>query len=255
LRSLGCFADGPPVTPFLSGMVGESPALKEVLARAHRAARSQANILLYGESGTGKELAAKAIHNGSSRSANLFVPVDCAALPENLLEAELFGYEKGSFTGALRTKPGLMELADHGTLFLDEVGEMPVNLQAKLLRALQENEHRRLGGTRTVEFDARVIAATNRDLPGRVKQGTFRDDLFFRLNVIPIRLPALRERAEDIPRIARYIVEKYCERDTGTVKTWTMKCSRRFRDIHGRAMCGNWKTLCAGCASWPKAPQ
>lgn len=219
LRSLGFFDERLPATAILSGMVGESSALKEALVRSHRAARSEASILLYGESGTGKELAATAIHNASSRHANPFVTVDCAALPENLLEAELFGYEKGAFTGALKTKPGLMELADHGTLFLDEVGEIPITLQAKLLRALQENAHRRLGGTGTVEFDARIIAATNRDLPECVKQGTFREDLFFRLNVIPVRLPALRERAGDIPLIARYVLEKYCERDTGTVKT------------------------------------
>ena len=180
--------------PRLSGIVGESPALIQTVAAIHRAARSEANILLSGESGTGKELAAIAIHDGSARAANPFVVVDCASLPENLLEAELFGYEKGAFTGALKTKPGLMELADHGTLFLDEVGEIPVHLQAKLLRALQEGEHLRLGGTQTVGFDARLIAATNRDLRERVKQGSFREDLFFRLNVVPIRMPPLRDR-------------------------------------------------------------
>jgi DNA-binding NtrC family response regulator len=136
-----------------------------------------------------------------------------------LLEAELFGYDKGAFTGAFKAKPGLMELAHHGTLFLDEIGEIPISLQAKLLRALQEKEHRRLGGTQSIVFDARVIAATNRDLRQRVAEGSFREDLFFRLNVIPIRLPALRERTEDIGPITAHIVAKYCESDTGMLKT------------------------------------
>jgi transcriptional regulator with PAS, ATPase and Fis domain len=173
----------------------------------------------YGESGTGKELAARAVHSGSSRANNPFVAVDCASLPENLLEAELFGYEKGAFTGAFNAKPGLMELAHHGTFFLDEVAEVPIGLQAKLLRALQEKEHRRLGGTQSIVFDDRVIAATNCDLRQRVAEGSFREDLFFRLNVIPIRLPALRERPEDISPIAAHIIAKYCESDTGMLKT------------------------------------
>jgi Nif-specific regulatory protein len=199
-------------------MVGESCALHETLELAQKAARSDANILLCGESGTGKELAAQAIHLISPRAAHPFVAVDCASLPESLLEAELFGYEKGAFTGAIVKKPGLMELAHRGTLFLDEVGEMPVSLQAKMLRALQEMEHRRVGGTQTVRFDLRVLAATSRDLQQRVKEGKFRKDLLFRINVIPIRLPPLREREGDVALLANYLLEKYCEVDTGTIK-------------------------------------
>ena len=229
LRVLGFAAETTPAKQSLPGMVGESAALKEAIARAYRAARSEASILLYGESGTGKELAARAIHGGSSRAANPFVAVDCASLPENLLEAELFGYDKGAFTGAFKAKPGLMELAHHGTLFLDEIGEIPNSLQAKLLRALQEKEHRRLGGTQSIVFDARVIAATNRDLRQRVAEGSFREDLFFRLNVIPIRLPALRERTEDIGPITAHLVAKYCESDTGMLKTLDKEVLEAFQ--------------------------
>jgi DNA-binding NtrC family response regulator len=229
LRVLGFAAEASPAKQSLPGMVGESHALKEAIARAYRAARSDASILLYGESGTGKELAARAIHGGSSRAANPFVAVDCASLPENLLEAELFGYDKGAFTGAFKAKPGLMELAHHGTLFLDEIGEIPISLQAKLLRALQEKEHRRLGGTQSIVFDARVIAATNRDLRQRVAEGSFREDLFFRLNVIPIRLPALRERTEDIGPIAAHVVAKHCESDTGMLKTLDKEVLEAFQ--------------------------
>ncbi len=202
-------------TPAFLGIMGESSTLKQTLELVKRAARSGANIFICGKSGTGKELVAQAIHAASLRAAHPFIAVDCASLPESLLEAELFGYEKGAFTGALRTKPGLMELAHHGTLFLDEVGEIPVNLQAKLLRALQENEHRRVGGTSTVHFDVRVLSASSRDLSLQAKEGSFRQDLFFRLNVIPIRLPPLREREGDVLLLANYFLEKYCEIDTG----------------------------------------
>jgi len=154
--------------------------------------------------------------------------VDCASLPESLLEAELFGYEKGAFTGAIGKKPGLMELAHRGTLFLDEVGEMPVSLQAKMLRALQEMEHRRIGGTQTVQFDLRVLAATSRDLQQRVKEGKFRKDLLFRINVIPIRLPPLREREGDVSLLAAYLLNKYCEVDTGMIKRFDSDVIRAF---------------------------
>ena len=154
--------------------------------------------------------------------------MDCASLPESLLEAELFGYEKGAFTGAVATKPGLMESADRGTLFLDEVGELPFSLQAKLLRALQEKEHRRVGGTQNIKFDVRVIAATNRDLHQCVKEGTFREDLLFRLDVIPIRLPPLREREGDVTLLANYFLEKYAEADTGMTKIFDPEVLRFF---------------------------
>ena len=210
------------------GMVGESPALNETLELAYKAARSDANILLCGESGTGKELAAQAIHINSPRAAHPFVAVDCASLPESLLEAELFGHEKGAFTGAIGKKPGLMESAHRGTLFLDEVGEMPISLQAKMLRALQEKEHRRVGGTQTIQFDLRVLAATSRDLHQRVREGKFRRDLLFRINVIPIRLPPLREREGDVPLLASYLLDKYCEVDTGMVKRFDPEVVQAF---------------------------
>jgi len=214
--------------PASFGMVGTSDALNTTSALMQKAARSEASILLHGESGTGKELAAKAIHAHSPRAARPLLPVDCAALPENLLEAELFGYEKGAFTGALTAKPGLIEMADGGTLFLDEVGELPIGLQPKLLRALQEQEYRRVGGTRTISFDARIVAATNRDLSRRVKEREFREDLFFRLNVIPIQLPPLRERYGDMRLLANWFLRSYCERDTGMTKTFDEEVLRIF---------------------------
>jgi two-component system response regulator HydG len=210
------------------GMVGVSPALNVASALVQKAAPSDANILLQGESGTGKELAAKAIHASSRRSGRAFIPVDCASLPENLLEAELFGYEKGAFTGAMTTKPGLMEMADGGTLFLDEIGELPIGLQPKLLRALQEKEHRRLGGTRTIKFDPRIVAATSRDLHKSVKEGKFREDLLFRLNVIPIQLPPLRERHGDVQLLANWFLDSNCERDTGMTKSFDCNVLHTF---------------------------
>jgi DNA-binding NtrC family response regulator len=190
-------------------VVGKSPAIEAVFELVRKAARSEANILIQGESGTGKELIARAIHANSARSAQVFVPVDCAALPENLLESELFGHEKGAFTGADRTKPGMFEVADRGTLFLDEVGELPLGLQAKLLRALQEREIRRVGGTKQIPVDVRLVAATNRDLAESVRKREFREDLFYRVNVIPIPLPPLRERAGDVLLLAYLFLGRY----------------------------------------------
>jgi two-component system response regulator AtoC len=201
-------------------MLGNSPALQATLQLAQKAARSEATILICGESGTGKEIAAQAIHAHSPRAARPFIAVDCASLPESLLEAELFGYEKGAFTGALGTKPGLMELAHKGTLFLDEVGEIPISLQAKLLRALQEKEHRRVGGTQTIHFDVRVLSASSRDLRQYAKEGKFRPDLLFRLNVIPVHLPPLREREGDVRLLANYFLEQYGQLDTGMRKSF-----------------------------------
>lgn len=190
-------------------IVGASRAVREVLDVAGRVARSDANIVLFGESGTGKELFARTIHDCSRRSQGPFIPVDCASLPENLLEGELFGFEKGAFTGAIRTKPGLMELAHLGTLFFDEVAELPLSLQPKLLRALQERKHRRLGGTKIVSFDVRVIAATNHELSRLVLEGKFRQDLFYRLNVVPIHLPPLRKRENDIILLANHLLAEH----------------------------------------------
>jgi DNA-binding NtrC family response regulator len=182
-------------------IVGNSPSLRLALDRARHAARTNADVLIEAESGTGKELLARYIHNASSRSEKPFIAVNCAAVPEQLLESELFGHVRGAFTGATATKAGKFELADGGTLLLDEIGEMPVNLQPKLLRALQERAFERLGDTRTVEVDIRIVATTNVSLHSMVEQGKFRADLYYRLNVIPLTLPSLRERREDIPTL------------------------------------------------------
>jgi DNA-binding NtrC family response regulator len=189
-------------------IVGESPAIREAIGRASRAAPSQSTVLLLGESGTGKEVFARAIHVWSPRHARPFVVVNCAALAEELITSELFGHEKGAFTGAHQRKQGKLELANGGTVFLDEIGEMQPALQTKLLRVLQEHAFERVGGTTTIRVDIRVIAATNRNLSQAVKQGAFRGDLYFRLNVIPIVLPPLRERRGDIGRLAEFIVRK-----------------------------------------------
>ena len=199
-------------------IVGRSVALQQVLELVRKAARSDANILILGESGTGKELIARAIHANSPRAAQPFVPVDCASLPENLLESELFGHEKGAFTGAVTAKQGLMEAADRGTLFLDELGELPLGLQAKVLRALQERQIRHVGGTRQIGIDMRIVSATNRDLRALVAAGKFREDLYYRVNVIDIALPPLRERAGDIELLATSFLRKYGRSGQGTVK-------------------------------------
>jgi DNA-binding NtrC family response regulator len=193
----------------LDTIVGKSPAMLAVFELVRKAARSEANILIQGESGTGKELIARAIHANSPRAAEVFVPVDCAALPENLLESELFGHERGAFTGAERTKPGMFEVADRGTLFLDEVAELPLSLQAKLLRALQERELRRVGGTKLIPVDVRLVAATNRDLAESVGKREFREDLYYRVNVIAITLPPLRERSGDVALLAYHFLGRY----------------------------------------------
>jgi two-component system response regulator AtoC len=190
-------------------VVGKSPAMEMVFDLVRKAARSEANILIQGESGTGKELIARAIHAQSVRAAEVFVPVDCAALPDALLESELFGHERGAFTGADRTKPGMIEVADRGTLFLDEIGELPQALQSKLLRALQERQIRRVGGTKFVNVDIRLVSATNRDTAELVRKGEFRDDLFYRVNVITITLPPLRERAGDVALLAYHFLRRY----------------------------------------------
>jgi two-component system, NtrC family, response regulator HydG len=190
-------------------IVGQSHALKQVLELVRKAARSEANLLVLGESGTGKELVARAIHANSPRSAGAFIAVDCASLPENLLESELFGHEKGAFTGAVSTKLGLIELAHKGTLFLDEIGELPSGLQAKLLRVLQERRLRRVGGTREIEVNVRVVSATNRDLKALLPNGHFREDLYYRVNVIDIPLPPLRERKGDVTLLAHTFLKKY----------------------------------------------
>jgi DNA-binding NtrC family response regulator len=193
----------------LDNIIGQSPAMTEVFELVRKAARSEANILVLGESGTGKELIARAIHANSPRAAQAFVPVDCASLPEHLLESELFGHEKGAFTGAVRSKPGLVEVAHRGTLFLDEIAELPPSLQVKLLRALQERQIRRVGGTSLIDVDVRVVSATNRELADSIAKGQFREELYYRINVIAIRMPPLRERAGDVKLLAHTFLRRY----------------------------------------------
>jgi DNA-binding NtrC family response regulator len=193
----------------LENVVGRSPAMAQVFELVRKAARSEANILILGESGTGKELIARAVHANSGRAAQPFVPVDCASLPEHLLESELFGHEKGAFTGAVRSKPGLIETARGGTVFLDEIGDIAVGLQVKLLRALQERQIRRVGGTSLIDVDVRVVSATNRDLVETMRRGQFREELYYRINVIEIRLPPLRDRAGDVKLLAHAFLKRY----------------------------------------------
>jgi formate hydrogenlyase transcriptional activator len=188
-------------------LIGSSPALEAVLHGVKRVAPTSSTVLIQGETGTGKELIARAIHNISPRCGRPFIKLNCAAIPLDLLESELFGHEKGAFTGAIAQKLGRFELADKGTLFLDEVGDIPPSLQPKLLRILQEQEFERLGSSRTHQVDVRLVAATHRDLAGMVKNGEFRSDLYFRLNVFPVQLPPLRERREDIPALVEHFVE------------------------------------------------
>ena len=202
-------------------IVGTSTALQNVLNQVEVVAPTESTVLLLGETGTGKELIARAILNVSSRSNRPFVKLNCAAIPSGLLESELFGHEKGAFTGAVAQKIGRFELAHGGTLFLDEVGDIPLELQPKLLRVLQEQEFERLGSTRTIRVDVRLIAATNRDLAQMAAEKQFREDLYFRLNVFPIRIPPLRERVGDIPLLVRYYVDKYAQRMNKRIETIT----------------------------------
>ncbi len=193
-------------------IVGESPALKAALTKVQRVAPTGSTVLVLGETGTGKELIARAIHNLSDRCRRPFVKLNCAAIPSDLLESELFGHEKGAFTGALTQRIGRFETAHTGTLFLDEIGDLPLSLQPKLLRVLQEREFERLGGTRTHQIDVRLVAATHRDLTEMVNRGQFRSDLYYRINVFPITVPPLRARPEDIPQLVQHFVDIYARR-------------------------------------------
>jgi len=195
-----------------AAIIGDSPQMKDVFRVIEKVADTPSTVLINGESGTGKELIATALHEGSSRRGKSFIKINCAAIPKDLIESELFGYEKGAFTGAVTSKPGRFELADEGTLFLDEIGEIPIEMQVKLLRALQESEFERVGGIKTTKVDVRLIAATNRDLQQEIEAGRFRKDLYYRLAVVPIVLPPLRDRSMDIPMLSRHFLEKYNKR-------------------------------------------
>ena len=194
------------------GLIGTSSALQQTFGLIDKVADTPSTVLITGESGTGKELVARALHEQSSRKNEAFIKINCAAIPKTLMESELFGYEKGAFTGAVSQKPGRFELADRGTLFLDEIGELPLEMQVKLLRVLQESEFERVGGIKTLHVDVRMIAATNRDLLKEVAQGNFREELYYRLNVVPIALPPLREREQDIPLLVQHFIGRFNER-------------------------------------------
>lgn len=195
-----------------SGIIGQSPTLSEVFKVLGKVAPTDSTVLVTGESGTGKELLVRALHANSRRADKPFVPINCGAIPKELLESELFGHEKGAFTHAIRSRPGRFELADGGTIFLDEIGEMDLSLQVKILRVLQEKEIERVGGTGSRKVDVRVVAATNRDLEQEVAAGRFREDLYYRLNVIPLHLPPLRERGGDVLLLARHFLERFCRK-------------------------------------------
>jgi DNA-binding NtrC family response regulator len=213
-------------------LVGRSPAMQEVFATVNRVAPTRATVLLAGESGVGKDMIARAIHHHSPRAERPFVKINCTALPENLMESELFGYEKGAFTGANTTKLGKFEQADTGTVFLDEIGDVPASIQVKLLRILQEREFERLGSNKVKHIDVRVLAATNVDLRAALEQGTFREDLYYRLNVLPINIPALRERKEDIPFLADHFVKKLSKDVGGRIEGISEAAIQKLMQYH-----------------------
>ncbi len=220
------------LTHNFENIISRSEVFKDVLRHIEQVASTHATVLILGETGTGKELVARAIQSLSTRRDHPLVKVSCAALPANLIESELFGHEKGAFTGALARKIGRFELADGGTIFLDEIGDLSLDLQVKLLRVLQEGEFERLGNPKTIKVDVRVIAATNRNLEQAITNGTFREDLFYRLNVFPIHIPPLRERKEDIPLLVNHFVQKYSSKVGKVIKTVSQKIMERLQDYH-----------------------
>jgi DNA-binding NtrC family response regulator len=221
---------------------GESPKMRLAIDTARKAATSKSTVLLLGESGTGKEVFARAIHAWSERKGEPFIAINCVGLGKELLESELFGHEKGAFTGAHQLKKGKMELAHGGTVFLDEVGDISAELQTKLLRFLQEREFERVGGTRSIAVDVRVLAATNRDLSSAMKDGRFREDLYYRLNVIPVSLPPLRERKEDIPVLAKYFVRRFATETKKTFTAITTDAETKLVGYPGQGTSASWRT-------------
>jgi DNA-binding NtrC family response regulator len=213
----------------LYDIIGRSDAIQELLRTVRKTAVTDSTVLITGETGVGKELIARAVHTGSSRSNQPFIKVNCATIPDHLLESELFGYEKGAFTGAVTSKPGRFEIAHKGTLFLDEIGEMPMHLQAKLLGALQDRAFERVGGVKTIRVDIRVVAATNKDLREALRAGSFRQDLFYRLNVVPLHIPPLRERMDDMVPLAEYFLEKFRSRHRKNVALISPEVLTAFR--------------------------
>jgi DNA-binding NtrC family response regulator len=213
-------------------IVAQSAKMQEVLAVVERVAPTNSTVLLGGESGVGKDMIARAIHQHSRRASGPFIKINSTAIPENLLESELFGYEKGAFTGAMTAKPGKFELADKGTIFLDEIGDVPAAIQAKLLRVLQEREFEHLGGTKTLKVDVRVVAATNQDLRAALEQGTFREDLYYRLNVVPINIPPLREHKEDIPYLVDHFLARLARESAKPITGLTPAAMRLLMDFH-----------------------
>jgi DNA-binding NtrC family response regulator len=215
-----------------ANIVARGAKMQEVLGVVERVAPTNSTVLLGGESGAGKDLIARAIHLHSRRASGPFVKINSTAIPENLLESELFGYEKGAFTGAVNSKPGKFELADKGTIFLDEIGDVPPSIQVKLLRVLQEREFERLGGTKTLKVDVRLIAATNRDLRAALEEGSFREDLYYRLNVVPISIPPLREHKEDIPELVSHFIVRFAKDSAKEIKGITPAALRMLMDYH-----------------------
>jgi two-component system, NtrC family, response regulator AtoC len=213
-------------------IIARSPRMQEVLALVQRVAPTNSTVLIGGESGVGKDLIARAIHQNSRRSSGPFIKVNSTAIPDTLFESELFGFEKGAFTGAVTSKPGKFELADKGTLFLDEIGDVPAAIQVKLLRVLQEREFERLGGTKTLKVDVRLIAATNRDLRAALEQGTFREDLYYRLNVVPIDIPPLREHKEDIPELVNHFLDRFSHDHEREVTSITPEALKLLMEYH-----------------------
>jgi Nif-specific regulatory protein len=227
-----CPQKQPKKTHNFKGLIGNSSLMKDVYELIEKISDTDSTILITGESGTGKELVAKILHYNSSRSQAPFVPLNCAAIPKDLLESELFGHEKGAFTGALNTRIGRFELAHNGTLFLDEIGELAPSLQVKLLRVLQEKEFERVGGVKIIKINVRILVATNKDLEKAIREGTFREDLYYRLNVIPLNLPPLREKTDDIPLLVNYFVQEFAKkrrREPLTFSTEAIRYLMRYR--------------------------